>query len=153
MRKIPLTDCQMFSDAACVNAASKWTEVIVMDHYRGPGDMDNALHAAARETKLPHGFIWKLRYRRSSVKLPPFDYMLKLAVAYGQKRRQGAKARDPMADALAAEFLKLAETFRGIDADIYRSASAGLLSSAHSLGADIGGGGEAGRAVARGGEA
>jgi hypothetical protein len=150
MDKKFLTDRQMLSDAACVDIASSWAEVIVKDHYRGPGDLDNAMRAASREAKVPHGFLWKLRYRRSSVKLPPFGYLINLAVAYGKKRRAGAKSRDPKADAVAAEFLKLAETFRGMDADIYRKASDDLLASASALSATTGETGEEGSALADG---
>lgn len=142
----------MFSDAACVKAAGHWADAIVQDRYRGPGDMASAMHGAARDTKVPHGFIWKLRYRRSSISLPPFQYLFNLAIEYSRKPRPEARKRDPIADALAAEFLKLAETFRGLDADIYREASAEMLASACSVGHSAFESGEVDCALAGSGE-
>ena len=151
MHKKSLTDCQMFSDAACVQYASSWADVVVEGHYHGPGYMEPALRAAARDTKIPHGFLWKLRYRRSSIKLPPFQYMARLAEAYVEMRKAGAKARDPQADAVAAEFLKLAETLREFNSRLPREEAAGLRAAAQSLVPDSGEMGEEGRSMAGGG--
>lgn len=133
MHKKSLTDFQMFSDAACVGYARSWAEVIIKDHYDGPGTMPRALKAAARDAKVPHGFIWRLKYRPTEIKLPPMQYLLQLAVAYCKPEHR-SKARDPMADFVAAEFLKLAETFRGFDTDNGRAASAEMLAASCKMG-------------------
>lgn len=150
MLKNRFTENKMLSDAACVKVASVWAEAVVKHHYTGPGEMARALDLAAKDADIPRGFLWKLRYRRSDIKLAPFQYMVALAVAYTKKRRAGVKSRDPKADAVAAEFLKLAETFRGMDADIYRQASDDLLASARALGAEAGEAGEEGSPLAGG---
>lgn len=147
MHKKSLTGRQMFSDAACVDYAAKWSSVIVMDHYRGPGDMENALHAAAREARVPHGFIWRLKYRRDSVKLAPLDYLISLAKAYGAEPRRREMARDPLADAVAAELIKLAEMFREVDTRDSRAAASELLDTACEMGCAACPVGEACRAV------
>ena len=152
MHKKSLTDFQMFSDAACVRCARSWAGVIIKDYYDGPGTMPRALKAAAHAADLPHGFIWRLKYRPGEIKLPPMQYMIKLAVAYCKPEHR-SKARDPMADAVAAEFLKLAETFRGLDTNIGRAASAELLLAACDMGECSGPVGEGAGALACDGRA
>lgn len=133
MHKKSLTDFQMFSDAACVGYARSWADVIIKDHYAGPGTTPHALKATAHEAKVPYGFIWRLKYRPAEIKLPPMQYLLQLAVAYCKPEHR-SKARDPMADLVAAEFLKLAETFRGFDTDNDRAASAEMLAASCEMG-------------------
>lgn len=137
----------MFSDAACVDYAAKWSSVIVKDHYRGPGDMENALRAAAQEAKVPYGFLWRLKYRLGSVKTVSPSALFSLAKAYGAKPRRREMARDPLADAVAAELIKLAEMFREVDTRASRAAADELLDTACEMGCETCPVGEACRSV------
>lgn len=150
MHKKSLTDRQMFSDAACVEYAATWSSVIVKDHYRGPGDMENALRAAATEAKVPYGFLWRLKYRRATVKVVSPASLFRLAKAYGAKPCRREMARDPLADAVAVELMKLAETFREVDTRASRKAASELLDTACEMGCETCPVGEACRAVADG---
>lgn len=124
----------MISDAAVVDQMSSWADHIVDGRNRGPGDLNNAMRAAARETGVPYGFFWKLRYRRDQVKKAPATYFFRLMGAYAEFRRRQEVSAKAEATALADHFLKLAEAMRASDPDFHCADIDAALDAARFLG-------------------
>ncbi len=70
------------SDAAYLDQAATWSKDLTRMKARGPGDTENAMRQIEREYGVDYWTIWKLRYRRSSVRDIGVAAYMKLQAAY-----------------------------------------------------------------------
>jgi transposase-like protein len=66
---------------------------------RGPGDTENAMRSIAREYGVDYGTLWRLRYRRSSIKDIGVTVYMSLKAAYqAECERQLRKLKNEIAN-------------------------------------------------------
>lgn len=63
MRKSPLRDCVVLSDAACVDDAAACARRLTQFEARGPGDLEPAWRRLEHRYSIPWRAFWRLRYR------------------------------------------------------------------------------------------
>lgn len=56
------------SSSAYLDEAERWSRELVRMRSRGPGDTGNAMRSLERDYGVDYWVIWRLRYRRSSLK-------------------------------------------------------------------------------------
>ncbi|VIO73859.1 hypothetical protein [Bradyrhizobium ivorense] len=89
--------------SAYLDEAVRWSKGLTQMRSRGPGDTDIAMRAIAREYGVSYAALWRLRYRRSSLKDIGVSVYMKLKAAYeAECRRQLGKLRDEIAITEAA---------------------------------------------------
>lgn len=88
MRKFVLKESQM-PQSAYLDEAARWSRDLTRMRSRGPGDTENAMRSIEREYGVDYGTIWRLRYRRSSLRdIGVTAYMLLKAAYEAECQRQ-----------------------------------------------------------------
>ena len=84
--------------AEYLDEAAQWSKDLTRMHSRGPGDTENAVRSIAREYGVDYGTIWRLRYRRSSLRDIGVTVYMRLRAAYqAECRRQLRKLKNEIA--------------------------------------------------------
>jgi hypothetical protein len=91
--KFLLRKTQM-TDASYVDHAAYWAAEIVERESRGPGDLDNAMHRAARHAGVPYSALWALRYRKPKDVLASIYFALRDAYEMERARQLQALKYD-----------------------------------------------------------
>lgn len=79
MCKKYLRGVQKMSAESFVADARKWAERLVMNEYRGPGQMDRAMDRVSQKTGIDRNVLWGLRYRPPKDILASVYFQLKTA--------------------------------------------------------------------------
>lgn len=110
-----LTDVQM-SDVTYIEQAADWSKELTRMRARGPGDTENAMRAIEREYGVDYWTLWRLRYRRGSIKDIGVSIYMRLREAYqAECDRQLRKLHHE---------IEITERIAGADADSVRAAKA-----------------------------
>ena len=80
MCKFSKTESKM-SDAYLEDAA-RWSKDLTRMRTRGPGDIENAMRSIEREYGVDYWTLWRLRYRRSSLRDIGVSAYMRLKDAY-----------------------------------------------------------------------
>ncbi len=67
MGKKSLSEDQM-SAAEYVDRAAQWSRDLTRFRSRGSGDLENAMRAIERDYGIDYWILWRLRYRKQSIK-------------------------------------------------------------------------------------
>lgn len=81
MRKFSLVKKQM-SNVAYLDNAARWSKDLTRMRSRGPGDTENAMRSIERDYGVDYWTLWRLRYRRSSLKDIGVSAYMHLKAAY-----------------------------------------------------------------------
>ena len=85
--------------SAYLDEAAGWSKDLTRMRSRGPGDTENAMRSIAREYGVDYGTLWRLRYRRSSIKDIGVTVYMSLKAAYqAECERQLRKLKNEIAN-------------------------------------------------------
>ena len=91
------------AQSAYLDEAARWSRDLTRMRSRGPGDTENAMRAVEREYGVDYGTIWRLRYRRSSLRDIGVTAYMRLKAAYeAECQRQLRKLKNEIATTEAA---------------------------------------------------
>jgi hypothetical protein len=89
--------------SAYLDEAVRWSKDLTRMRSRGPGDTENAMRSLARDYGVDYWTIWRLRYRRSSIKDIGVIVYMRLKAAYqAECERQLGKLKGEIAITEAA---------------------------------------------------
>lgn len=105
------------SDVAYIDAAEQWSKDLTRMKARGRnGDIDGAMRQIEREYGVDYWTIWKLCYRRSTIKDIGVSIYMRLQAAYqAECAKQLRKLQHE---------IQITEAIAGADCDAVRSAKA-----------------------------
>jgi len=102
--------------SAYLDEAVKWSKDLTKMRSRGAGDTENAMRSIERDYGVDYGVMWRLRYRRASLKDIGVTAYMRLKAAYeAECQRQLRKLRHEIA---------LTEAACGAASDLLDEASA-----------------------------
>lgn len=70
------------SDAAYIEDAVHWSKELTRLKTRGPGDLENGMRQIERQYGVDYWTLWRMRYRRSSIKNISVSIYMRLQFAY-----------------------------------------------------------------------
>jgi hypothetical protein len=77
---------------AYLDEAAEWSRSLTRMRARGPGDTDNAMRSIERDYGVDYWILWRLRYRKSSLRdIGVSAYMLLKAAYQAECERQMRK--------------------------------------------------------------
>lgn len=104
------------SEAAYIDNAEQWSKDLTRMKVRGAGDTENAMRQIEREYGIDYGTLWKLRYRRSSIRDIGVSVYMRLQAAYqAECQRQLQKLKNE---------ITITEEIAGPDCNHVRAAKA-----------------------------
>ena len=122
MYKIRWVKKQM-PQVAYLDEAAEWSRTLTRMRARGPGDTENAMRAIERDYGVDYWILWRLRYRKSSLRDIGVNAYMRLKAAYqAECERQMKKLQHE---------ITITEQIAGPDSRSVRSARA-LLGEAES---------------------
>lgn len=69
-------------NAIYLDDAVRWSKDLTRMRARGPGDIENAMRLIEREYGVDYWILWRLRYRRSSLRDIGITAYMRLKAAY-----------------------------------------------------------------------
>lgn len=81
MRKLSWVKKQM-SNVAYLDNAARWSKDLTRMRSRGPGDTENAMRSIEREYGVDYWTLWRLRYRKSTLRDIGVSAYMTLKAAY-----------------------------------------------------------------------
>lgn len=73
---------KQMSEVAYLNEAARWSKDLTRMRSRGPGDTENAMRSIAHDYGLDYWTLWRLRYRKSSLRDIGVSAYMRLKAAY-----------------------------------------------------------------------
>lgn len=73
---------KQMSDVAYLNEAARWSKDLTRMRSRGPGDLGNAMRSVAHDYGMDYWTLWRLRYRKSSLRDIGVTAYMRLKEAY-----------------------------------------------------------------------
>ena len=97
MRKNDLSGKEM-QQVAYLDEAAEWSRSLTRMRARGPGDTENAMRSIERDYGVDYWVLWRLRYRKSSLRdIGVSAYMLLRAAYQVECERQMRKLQNEIA--------------------------------------------------------